>query len=207
MRNVIFDLGGVVFNWSSPRIIETFVADLDVSATEKQAVARRLRANVFAHPDWLETDRGTLGATDAVMRFAQRMACSVDEMQRLWDLCSAHMLPKADTVSLMQELSAQGAALYCLSNMPVERFAWLRQNYDFWHLFQGIVISGEIELIKPDPAIYRHLLHRFELAADACIFLDDSAPNIDAANALGIHGILFQDAASCRNELFALLNE
>ncbi|MEZ4658349.1 MAG: hypothetical protein R2911_12315 [Caldilineaceae bacterium] len=48
--------------------------------------------------------------------------------------------------------------LYCLSNMPVERYAWLRQSHDFWPLFAGIIISGEIQLIKPDAAIYQHLL-------------------------------------------------
>ncbi|MEZ4708239.1 MAG: HAD-IA family hydrolase [Caldilineaceae bacterium] len=117
------------------------------------------------------------------------------------------MQPKAETVALMHELTELEATLYCLSNMPVERYAWLRQSYNFWPLFSGIIISGEIQLIKPDAAIYQHLLQKFELPAEACLFLDDSPPNIEAANALGIHGILFQDAADCRHQVFRLLND
>lgn len=206
MRNVIFDLGGVLFHWNSTQIIERYVAGLGIQQAERPQMAARLRQHIFDHVDWLETDRGRLSAADAVVRFAQRMECSVDEMQQLWDLCSEHMQPRSDTVALMHELAELGAPLYCLSNMPVERYAWLRQQNDLWHLFQGIVISGEIALIKPDAAIYHHLLNRFGLRANDCIFLDDSPPNVAAANAVGIHAILFKDAASCRDELFALLD-
>ena len=207
MRNVIFDLGGVVFDWNPAEIIETFVARIDTDPMAQRGIATQLKADVFSHPDWLETDRGTLSAADAVARFAERMTLPIDTMQRLWDLCNVLMRPKLETVALMDELFTQGAALYCLSNMPVERYAWLRQHHDLWHCFQGIVISGEIQLIKPDAAIYQHLLQTFDLQAEECIFLDDSAPNVAAANALGIHGILFQDAASCRDDLFALFTQ
>ncbi|MEZ4863021.1 MAG: HAD family phosphatase [Caldilineaceae bacterium] len=201
MYNVIFDLGGVVFNWEPTAIIQSFVTELVTDPATQQALTDLVREQVFRHADWVETDRGTLSAVDAIARFAARVGRPVEDLQRLWDLCNTMMTPKIETIALMQTLADRGVPLYCLSNMPVERYTYLRQQHTFWPLFRGIVISGEIQQIKPDVAIYHHLLQRYGLKAEESIFLDDSPPNIAAANALGIHGILFTEAAACRAEL------
>lgn len=70
--------------------------------------------------------------------------------------------------------------------------------------FRDIVVSGEEKLIKPDPAIYTLALDRFGVAAEDAVFIDDSAANIDAANALGITGLLFTDAETLRADLAKL---
>lgn len=197
-RNVIFDLGGVVFDWNPSAIIERFLDELSMSGDRRDQLASTMRIDVFQHPDWLETDRGTLKAADAIQRAADRIDLPVAHLERLWDVCGDMMRPKPDTIQLMQDLAAQKIPLYILSNMPVERYAYLRQQHNFWPLFQGIVISGQIQLVKPDAAIYEHLLTKFNLEANHCAFLDDSKPNILTADNLGIHGIHFTSASSCR---------
>ena len=72
-------------------------------------------------------------------------------------------------------------------------------------LFDGIVVSGEEKTLKPGPEIYRILLDRYGLKADECVFLDDSRKNIETAVALGIKGVLYDNALRVKEELSALL--
>jgi HAD superfamily hydrolase (TIGR01509 family) len=77
----------------------------------------------------------------------------------------------------------------------------LRERYVFFKLFNGIVISGEIKLVKPDRAIFEHLLQRFDLAPENSIFIDDHPPNIESAARLGFKTHLFTDPLKCRAAL------
>jgi len=110
-----------------------------------------------------------------------------------------------ETLPLMDELRAQGYPLFCLSNMPVEHYQHLTKIYDFWDKFAGIVISGQAKMVKPEPEIYQYLLNTYQLEPSTCIFIDDSPPNIEAAQSLGINGIVFTDVQSCRQELRTML--
>ena len=81
--------------------------------------------------------------------------------------------------------------------MSGSTFKHLREKHAFWSAFRGIVISGEIQMMKPEPEIFEYLLRRYELSAAETMFIDDHLPNIEAAQALGLHTILFQDARQC----------
>jgi putative hydrolase of the HAD superfamily len=197
MRNVIFDLGGVVLDWNPDRILDTFYDDAEVRAAMKTAM--------FQHPDWLAMDRGTLTEAEVVGRLEQRSGRAASELTRLLEAVRESLKPKPDTVALLERLAQRGVPLYCLSNMPATTFAYLRDRYAFWPAFRGIVISGEIRMVKPDPEIFRHLLQRYELEPAATVFVDDHAPNVEAARSLGLHTVWFRDAAQCTGELEPLL--
>lgn len=197
MRNVIFDLGGVVLEWNPDAILESHYADAGVRAAVKSAL--------FAHPDWLQLDRGTLTEAQAISRVAQRIGMANGELAELFEAARRSLRPKADSVALLDELAARGVPLYCLSNMPAATFAYLRDRYPFWKVFRGIVISGEIRMLKPDREIFEYILHRYSLPPASTVFIDDHAPNVQAAGALGLHAILFRDALQCRAELEPLL--
>lgn len=203
MRNVIFDIGGVILNWDTDAIINTFVQTVFDDAAAQNEYAKILKRDVFGHADWLATDAGTLTAADAIAQFAARTNQPVTEMQRLWDHCSEMLTLREDTFTLMQTLEQRGIPLYCLSNMPVERFEDLQKRFDLWSIFQGIVISGEIKMMKPDTEIFEYLLQTYDLAAADCIFLDDTEKNVVGAKAVGIEAIRFVDAADCQRELDA----
>jgi putative hydrolase of the HAD superfamily len=115
------------------------------------------------------------------------------------------LVAKPDTVTLMRALHGRGIALYCLSNMPASIYAQLRIRHEFWDVFRGIVISGEVMMVKPEPEVFTHLLERFGLRAQETVFIDDLPANIEAARRIGLHTILFRDAAQCRQELDRLL--
>jgi putative hydrolase of the HAD superfamily len=197
VQNVIFDLGGVVLEWNPDAILANYYADPSAREAMKGAL--------FQHPDWVQMDRGTLSEPEAIERLAQRTGLAHGELAGLMEAVRKSLQPKADTLALLKDLSARQVPLYCLSNMPASTFAYLRERYDFWSAFRGIVISGEIKMMKPEREIFDHLLRRYELSASETVFVDDHAPNIEAARALGLRTVLFRDARQCRTELDRLL--
>jgi putative hydrolase of the HAD superfamily len=115
------------------------------------------------------------------------------------------LTPMPDSIALLDELARRGVPLYGLSNMSAPMFALLKGRHGHWDRFRGIVISGEIGLVKPEPEIFHHLARRFELIPAETVFIDDHLPNIESAGRLGFRTIHFTDADQCRRELDAQL--
>ena len=197
MRKVIFDLGGVVLDWNPDAILENYYEEGDARALMKR--------ELFQHPDWLHMDRGLFSEADVVSRVQKRTGRPADELHGLLDAVRASLSAKQETVALIERLSERGVPLYCLSNMPATTFAYLKDRHDFWPRFRGIVISGEIRMMKPEREIFEYLIKRYNLVPGATAFVDDLAPNIEAARALGLHGVLFRNAAQCGEDLDAFL--
>jgi putative hydrolase of the HAD superfamily len=197
VHNVIFDLGGVVLEWNPDAILENHYAD--------PSVRESVKAALFQHPDWVQMDRGTLSEAEVIERLAQRTGIASAALTGLMEAVRRSLQPKPDTLALLEDLAGRQVPLYCLSNMPASTFAYLRDRYDFWSMFRGIVISGEIKMIKPEREIFDHLLRLYGLSAAETVFVDDHPPNIEAARALGLGTVLFRDARQCRAELDRLL--
>ena len=197
MKNVIFDVGGVLLDWNPGRILAGYYAD----PSERAAMNRA----IFLHADWLELDRGSLSQAALLERIAGRAGRPVPELADLFEVVHASLQPKLDTLALLTSLAARRVPLYCLSNMPAGTFAILKGRFDFWGLFAGIVISGEVNLVKPQPEIFAYLLGRYGLAAGDTVFIDDHQGNVDAARAMGFHAILFENGRQCEAALRSLL--
>jgi len=193
ITNIIFDLGGVLITWDPDGIIGKFTQDAELAA--------KLKAGIFDHSDWSEKDRGVYDALEFNRRFAENTELSEARIAELMAIILASLGLITTTLPLMDEIKRQGFGLYCLSNMPVDHYEYLKQQFDFWDQFHGIVISGCVNMVKPEPEIYQHLLGEFGLRPESCLFLDDSPKNIAAAQAEGIRGIVFRDAESCRKKL------
>ena len=193
VQNVVFDLGGVVLHWSPAEILRNTFAD--------EAARAVVRREVFQHPDWQDMDRGTLLEPEAIERFHQRTGHSVEAMTSLLESVKASLVPIAETQKIIQELAAHGVPLYCLSNMPAATADHLRERHAFFKLFRGVVISGEIQLMKPDHAIFEHLVRRFGLTPQDTLFIDDHLPNIEGAAGFGLKTHHFTDPGRCRTAL------
>lgn len=198
IRNVIFDFGGVLIRWRPWEIVDGFYTD--------KTLHDSLRRSVFEHPDWVELDRGTLSEEDAAHRFAARVGRPTHEMRTLLKHVKDSLTPVEECFVIAHDLERRSIALYGLSNMSAATFAHLRERYDHWRMFRGIVISAEVRLVKPDPAIFEHITRRYELDPSETVFIDDHAPNVDAARQLGFRTVLFTDARQCADELNDLLD-
>ena len=108
---------------------------------------------------------------------------------------------KKHTVEILANLKKNNVPLFILSNWSAETFPKAQAIFDFLKWFDGKIISGEVGLIKPDPAIYRLLLNTYNLSPNNTIFIDDKIANVDAAKRMGIKGIHFQNAFSLRQNL------
>ena len=197
IRNVIFDLGGVLVRWRPAEIIESFYAEPELK--------NALREHVFAHPDWVEIDRGAMDEPTAARRFAERTSRPVEEMTALLDRVRESLQPVPDAVALAERLRSRGLELYALSNISQTMFDHIRARHAFFDLFSGIVISGAINVVKPEPAIYRHLAERYSLVFAESVFVDDLPANVEAARRLGLPAVLFESAEQCGRDLERLL--
>ncbi|HTD73303.1 MAG TPA: HAD family phosphatase [Steroidobacteraceae bacterium] len=197
VRNVIFDLGGVVLDWNPAAIVALFE-----SVPERQAA---LRHALFGHADWRMFDRGALTESELIQRLQLRLGSTQAEVEAILGAIRNSLVEKPETVELLRALQGRGTPLYCLSNMPAAIYTHLRQRHNFWDAFSGIVISGEIQMMKPEPEVFMHLLETFDLRAEESVFIDDLPANVESARQVGLHAICFKDAAQCRRELDQIL--
>jgi putative hydrolase of the HAD superfamily len=198
LRNVVFDFGGVLVNWRPQEIIDTFYAE--------PHLREALRMHAFQHDDWLDMDRGILDEASVVRRCAERMARPESELRALFEHVRAALTPIEPTVALLRELRQRsGLKLYGLSNMSEAIFAYLDGRHDFFKMFDGIVVSASVRLMKPEPAIYEHLRERFALDFTESVFIDDLARNVDSARRAGLPAIQFVSTDQVRRELEPLL--
>jgi putative hydrolase of the HAD superfamily len=193
IRNVIFDVGGVLLSWDPPAFIAKVVPD-----PAQQMLVRR---EIFEHPEWHEFDRGSITVNQAVEKFGQRAGLAPEQMRALLRTANESLHPIAGSVRLVEELAASGVHLYLLSNMPVSTFEFLVERHDFFRHFRELVISGAILMIKPEPAIYRHLVEKTGIVPSESVFVDDLQRNVHAARECGLHAIQFAGAEACRSEL------
>jgi len=194
--NIVFDLGGVVVRWEP----ETLIADL----FDDPEVCRVVHSEFVGHPDWVELDRGTLAPEDAVARAAERTGLSHFELADFLRRVPAALVAITDTVELLHRLKAQGHSLYCLSNMHFASIEYLERTYDFFDVFTGKVISCRLNLCKPEPKIYSHLLETYGLHAADTVFIDDVEVNLATARQMGIQTVRFENPVQCTDELRAM---
>jgi putative hydrolase of the HAD superfamily len=196
IRNVIMDLGGVMLEWNPDHLLTPFQPEPELR--------KQLRASIFG-PDWRLFDRGQLSEAELVERLVVTTGRTQPEILAIVDAARGALVEKPETVKLVRALHQRGFEIFCLSNMPSPMYAHLRRRHTFWDVFRGIVVSGDIQLMKPEPEIYLHLLERFALRAAQSVFIDDLQVNVDAAKSVGLHAICFQNATQCQQELDELL--
>jgi FMN phosphatase YigB (HAD superfamily) len=112
----------------------------------------------------------------------------------------------AEAVGLLEDLAHRAVPLHGLSNMSGSTLDHLRRRYALWGLFRGVVISGEVQMVRPEPGIFHHLAQRYALTIRETVFVDDSLKNVESATRLGFQTLLFKDAGQCGAELDRLLS-
>ena len=197
IRNVVFDVGGVLLEWNPPAVVARMYPDPAVQAV--------IREQMFEHADWHEFDRGTLSYASAIEHFAKTTGRSTDETRALIHATRESLQPIEDTVRMVDQLAEAGIHLYLLSNMPESTFEYLVKQHKFFAKFRKLVISGTILLVKPMPAIYKHLVDQTGIVPAESVFIDDLLKNVVAARECGFNAIQYRDADSCREELRSYL--
>jgi 2-haloacid dehalogenase len=193
VKAVVFDLGGVLIDWDPRYLYRKLLAD--------EAAVEEFLASVCT-PEWnAEQDRGrpfAEGVAELVERHPVHAAAIAAYHER-WPEMLGGDIP--GTVELLAELRAAGVPLFALTNWSAETFVFARERFEFLGWFDGVVVSGEERLVKPDPRLFRRLLDRFGLAPEATVFVDDSPANVTAARRLGMDAVRFTDPEGLRRDL------
>lgn len=183
IRSVIFDIGKVLiqFDW------DAYMQKLFRDAETRRAVTHAMWEN----PDWNELDRGVLPLADVVRLFVENAPAYEEQIHTAVRRLGEVPARQEYAMPWVQALKAEGLRVFYLSNYFEYLMKEAPQVLDFIPYMDGGVFSCRENITKPDAEIYLRLLRRYNLRAEECIFVDDTQKNIDAANALGIHGILF----------------
>jgi 2-haloacid dehalogenase len=193
---VVFDLGGVLIDWN-PRYLyrKLFDDDAAMEAFLAEVVTQEWNARQDAGRPWAE-------AIEVLAREHPEHRDLIAAYWHRWEEMLGEAI--APTVEVLDELRAADVRLLALTNWSAETFALARARFPFLEWFEGIVVSGEVKLAKPDPRVFRYLLDHYRLDRDTTVFIDDSETNVQAAASLGMIGIRFDDAAALRRKLAKL---
>lgn len=188
IRNVVFDMGMVLMNYDPLLPCLRHAGD--------EALARRLCDAIFLHPDWgrnidggLTDDMGYLSLVEQRLTDPAERALAREILQD-WHLDG--LFPDTRMRPVIQQLLDEGYHLYLLSNVGYS-FHQFRYKMPFLNRFDGLLLSCEEKMLKPDVAIYNRLCQKFGLKAEECLFVDDLPQNIKGAEAAGLHGHCFAD--------------
>jgi 2-haloacid dehalogenase len=195
--DIIFDFGGVLIDWN-PRYLYRKFFDGDDASMERFLTE-------VGFTEWnLQQDIGRPfadGVADLCKRFPA-YAGLIQVYDERWEESIAG--PIEPTIRILRRLKHAGCRLHGLSNWSVEKFEIARLKYEFFRLFDTILVSGEVKLVKPDPRIYAVLLERIGRKPEECLFVDDSLVNITTADQLGFNAIHFQSPEKLEDELRSL---
>ncbi len=193
--NVVFDVGRVLIRWEP----EPLLADL--LGGEAALAAAAARFDFHAWHERQDAGRPIAEAVAEARRTHPDLAPALAAFYERW--LEAVPAPIEGTVAILEALAAEGRPLYAITNFSAELWPVTVAHYPFLGRFHDAVVSGEVRLTKPDPAIYRLFLARNGLAPETCVFIDDREENVSAARALGIDAVRFESADALRPELAA----
>ena len=197
IQAILFDFGNVLLEWN-PRYVYRRYFPGDEQAMEN-----------FFHEvnfmDWNALQDKGRSFTEGVADLSQQFPHYSDLIQAYHDNWKESIGdPMEGTVEILKRLKKAGYPLYGLSNWSAETFPYARQKFDFFNLFDDIIISGEVLSIKPEPQFFEIALRRIGRPARECLFIDDSLANIEQARRMGFAAIHFLSAGQLEKDLHRL---
>ena len=197
IKNIVFDVGGVLVDFCYME----YMRKLGFS----EEMCREFEKDIIYSELWNDMDRGDLMLDEAGIKFKKRLRemykpCD-DEVdlfiENIKDIVKEYPYSKG----LLQSLKDAGYGVYILSNYPRDLADMHWKDFKFLPVADGYIISAYERIVKPDEKIYRLLTEKFGIDLTESVFIDDRQINIDAANALGMKGILFKNLDGCMEAL------
>ncbi|ABQ46317.1 HAD-superfamily hydrolase, subfamily IA, variant 3 [Thermotoga petrophila RKU-1] len=196
VKNIVFDLGGVLIDWRPCEyLLESF----------PEEVARVLEKEIFKHEDWKLMDRGVLPENELWEKKKRELPEFKEYVERLEREVPELLRPIEENVRLLPALK-KSFKLYALSNYGKIYFEMVRKKYDFFKLFDGMVISSHVGYLKPEKEIYLELIRRYGIAPEESLFIDDTPENVEAARELGFRAVRLEEPSRLKEILTRELN-
>ncbi len=185
IKNIVFDMGNVLLDYNPEVALHLFLdedADRDI-----------IREELFEGPEWIQ---GDLGRMDNEVRYEtikaripERLHKGLKDCVFQWQICMKPLEGAKDFVFAMKE---KGFGIYVLSNAS-------KLFYEYFPVFlpidffDGVMISAEVHMVKPDIRIYETFMKKYGLKPEECLFIDDRRTNVEGAKAAGMKGVIFEN--------------
>jgi 2-haloacid dehalogenase len=195
IKAIIFDFGGVLIDWSPHNLYKDYFPDnaaIDAFLEEVDFYnwnAQQDKGRLFAEAVEIQSAKFPHRA-DLIKAYADNWINSITGVNQ-------------GTIDLLYRLKEKGYPIYGLSNWSAETFAQVEGEFAFLRDLDEVVLSGAVKMIKPEPGIFHYLLGRIPEEAKECLFIDDSLPNVQAAQRLEFKTVHFQSAEVLGAELEA----
>lgn len=192
---IIFDLGDVLFRWSS----ET-----------KTSISSRTLHKILNTPTWFDYERGRLSEDDCYANVGQEFSIEPAEIRRALQQARDSLQANDELIALIRELKAQSNGqlrVFAMSNISLPDYEVLRTKPADWAIFDEVFTSGAAGERKPNLGFYRHVLSVTSVDPRHTIFVDDKLENVLSARSLGLHGIVFESPAPVKRALRNLLGD
>lgn len=185
IKNVILDMGNVLLNYDVERTLSEHCPN-----DEARDIIRR---ELFESEDWLEGDRGNLSDDELIANASVRIPEQYHVAARACALGWSDLLTPVDGADeFIESVKNSGRRVFVLSNASTRFYEYFPRFYDMSR-FDGIVVSCDVHIIKPDSGIYEHILNKFNLDPAECLFIDDRKENADGARRVGINAVEFKN--------------
>ncbi len=180
IKNLVFDLGGVLLHWEPYEyMLKEFGKD----------VADFLNQKIFEDVDWSLMDQGIYTEKELWEKKKAELPNYTEYICILEDVVPKLLVPVEENVRLVGKLKELGFKLYILSNFSLHNFEYVYKKYDFFKLFDGMVISSHVKAVKPHEEIYRILIDKYSLKPSECLYIDDRKQNAETGLKLGFNVI------------------
>ncbi len=184
IHNIVFDMSNTLIPFETQRMMQ--------NAGVPEEDYAQFRLEVVHSMEWQALDRGAMEEEEAIRRICENLPAHLHDAVRYF---LAHVFagsaPFPQMYELVQDCKRAGYQTFLLSNAS-ERFHEVKPLIPAISLMDGVFLSCEVKLLKPDPAIYRSFFERFHLTPETCFFIDDVAANVEAAVYCGMPGFVFR---------------
>jgi HAD superfamily hydrolase (TIGR01509 family) len=192
---VIFDLGNVLLNIHPDKAMKTFA--------EKGKIKIENINRFFLSDLHLDFMAGKYNPDVLYEKIKQlyKIDLDIDNFFNIWNLVIGK--PKDGIIPIIKQLNSNFELSICSNTDPIH-WKYCLGEYDFLKLFKNYFVSFELKHNKPDPEVFEHILKELNTVGEECLFIDDSYPNIEAAQKFGINTIHGEEPAKIKEELIRM---
>lgn len=185
IKNIIFDMGNVLLDYN-PQISMQI---LGINEEAKPVILKEL----FGGNEWIQLDLGNINVDEAYdsikSRIREEFHADLRKCIDGWDIC---MKPLDGAREFCEFIKSKGFGVYVLSNAHKSFYRYFPRYFDL-EFFDGVVVSADIHIVKPDVRIYEHILEKYNLKAEECLFIDDRQDNVEGAEKAGMNAVQFKN--------------
>lgn len=184
LKNVILDMGNVLLTFDPEVSLDLFC--------KSQEAKDLIRKELFEGPEWIQGDYGAITNAERFEPVSRRIPSKYhEELYQCvmgWDIC---MKPVPGAKEFCGYVKEKGYGIYVLSN-ACNRFHDYFPRFAAEEYFNGVMVSSDVRMIKPEDRIYKHFLKTYSLIPEECLFIDDREENTAGAERNGIRGYVFK---------------